>query len=115
MEESTRNPKVCFVTIGATAAFDSLLRAVLSESFIQALVEFGYTDVQVQYGADGYSLFHQYSKRDPSIISSSSNINITGFDFRKAGLGAEMGAARNGVVISHAGKIIFSCLRVAKC
>ena len=115
MEESTRNPKVCFVTIGATAAFDSLLRAVLSEGFIEALVEFGYTDLQVQYGADGYSLFSQYSKQDASVVSASPKINITGFDFRKAGLGAEMAAARNGVVISHAGNIIFNCLRVAKC
>lgn len=102
-----RSSKLCFVTIGATAAFDSLLRAVLSQSFIEALVEFGYTDLQVQYGANGYSLFHQYSKQDPSVVSSGPKINITGFDFRKAGLGAEMGAARNGVVISHAGKIIF--------
>ena len=115
MEEATRNLKICFVTIGATAAFDSLLRAVLSESFMAALVEFGYTDLQVQYGADGYSLFHQYSKQDPLIVSSSPNINLTGFDFRKAGLGAEMAAARNGVVISHAGNIIFNCLRVANC
>ena len=110
-----RFPKVCFVTIGATAAFDSLLRAVLSQSFIERLVESGYTDLQVQYGADGHSLFRQYSKQEAAAVSSSPNINITGFDFRKAGLGAEMGAARNGVVISHAGNITSKCLRAAKC
>ena len=115
MGESVGSPKVCFVTIGATAAFDPLLRAVLGQSFIETLVEFRYTDLQLQYGADGHSLFRQLSKQDASVESSSPTINITGFDFRKAGLGAEMGAARDGVVISHAGKIIFKSLRVAKC
>ena len=115
MEESLRSPKVCFVTIGATAAFDSLLKAVLSQSFIEALEGFGYTDLQVQYGADGYSLFCQYSKQDGSMVSARPKINITGFDFRKAGLGAEMGAARTGVVISHAGKLISKFHQLARC
>ena len=103
--------KTCFVTIGATAAFDSLLKAVLEPSFIEALQKAQYTDLLLQYGKEGKSVVDEALTKYGEDISSRSGLNITGFDFNKAGLGQEMRLAKGvdrhgrdeGVVISHAG------------
>ena len=100
--------KKCFVTIGATAAFDSLIRAILREDFLQALQRQGYSDLEVQYGEDVSGVFKD-QRDSASKIAFLRNINITGFAFNKKGLGQEMRAAKGGsgsnegVVISHAG------------
>ncbi|KAK4908320.1 N-acetylglucosaminyldiphosphodolichol N-acetylglucosaminyltransferase catalytic subunit alg13, partial [Elasticomyces elasticus] len=49
--------KLCFVTIGATAAFDSLIASVLSRDFLAALRAHQYTDVLIQYGIDGEAAY----------------------------------------------------------
>ena len=103
MGESERSKKVCFVTIGATAAFDSLLKAVLNPAFLKALEKFEYTDLRLQYGTNGASILSEYSEKEKFASLSNFKVNVTGFDFKKEGLGAEMKAARDGVVISHAG------------
>lgn len=100
--------RVCFVTIGATASFEALLRATLNPAFLEALEQYGYTDLRVQHGKDGRLILQEFigqrTKEDISLT-----VNISGFDFNKQGLGAEMQAAkgqigsRKGVVISHAG------------
>ena len=103
------NSKTCFVTIGATASFEGLIKDVLSEHFFQALEAQGYTDLLVQYGQDGQQLFD-------SCITAAKNtecgsvINVTGFALDKQGLQKYMLQARasqnggsEGVVISHAG------------
>ncbi len=105
--------KVCFVTIGATASFDSLIRATLSSTFLEVLKQYAYTNLCIQHGKDGRTilqeLVEQYSKKTiPHTIS------ISGFDFNMQGLGAEMRAAKGqnhsdeGVVISHAGTRLLS-------
>ncbi|KAK4945515.1 N-acetylglucosaminyldiphosphodolichol N-acetylglucosaminyltransferase catalytic subunit alg13, partial [Elasticomyces elasticus] len=49
--------KLCFVTIGATAAFDLLITSVLSRDFLAALQSHQYTDVLIQYGIDGEAAY----------------------------------------------------------
>ena len=108
---SDKPQKTCFVTIGATASFSSLIEAVLSISFCAALESHDYTDLLVQYGQDGKDLFEQYRQTVSSDRHTSLKIN--GFDLDMAGLGRYMRQAKGvgvstrgvaeGVVISHAG------------
>ena len=108
--------KLCFVTIGATASFDNLLRAVLQPSFLQTLQDAEYTDLRIQYGTEGRPIFDDFVSRNENAIKDRFKIRLTGFDFDKNGLNAEMravkgnglraperGAAVEGAVISHAG------------
>lgn len=100
--------KVCFVTIGATATFDSLVRATLNPTFLEVLDEYRYTDLCIQHGGSGQTLLQEFREQDAK-SKGLYGINISGFDFNKKGLGAEMMAAKGqdemdkGVVISHAG------------
>ncbi|KAI9882555.1 MAG: hypothetical protein M1823_005702 [Watsoniomyces obsoletus] len=99
--------KVCFVTVGATAAFQSLIDGVLTQAFIDALVEAHYTDLLIQYGHGGPSAvdtFHEQQENTRPL-----SVKIKGFAFNREGLGQEMRACKGGqgalegVVISHAG------------
>lgn len=109
VEMSGKPSKTCFVTIGATASFDRLIRAALSVDFAQALESHGYTDLLVQYGKDGDGLFDVCLRDVQS--AGTSTLNITGFDLDMDGLGQYMKQAKGqgikganeGVVISHAG------------
>ena len=108
-QQQPKPPKLCFVTIGATAAFDSLIKAALSPEFLQRLQASGYTDLLLQYGKDGSIILEEFRSRYGSRSEEEFGIKVTGFDFNKKGLGAEMRAAKGegdrleGVVISHAG------------
>jgi len=42
--------KLCFVTIGATARFDDLIKEVIQEQFLRALIAARYTHLTIQYG-----------------------------------------------------------------
>lgn len=98
--------RVCFVTIGATAAFDQLLTAVLTPDFLQALQALNYTTLSLQYGKNGAKILEE---GETSAKADSYDIEITGFDFNRKGLGQEMWCCKagegraEGVVISHAG------------
>lgn len=101
--------KVCFVTIGATASFAALICGVLSSTFFAALQAHDYTDLLVQYGADGQQLYTSAVKQvqDTGLYAA---ITVTGFPVDQAGLGPHMVLAKTGgqngiegVVISHAG------------
>lgn len=104
------NKKTCFVTVGATASFCSLIKSVLHLEFLEKLESQDYTDLLIQYGQDGEALFD-------SLITAARNsesgsvLNITGFALDKAGLKRYMTQAkgatggREGVVISHAGTL----------
>ena len=108
--ELKRPKKLCFVTIGATASFDSLIKAILSQGFLEALHALGYTDLLLQHGANGGSILEEH-RMSLENASNDHGLNINGFDFNKQGLGEEMRAAKGdsgnveGVVISHAGRI----------
>jgi UDP-N-acetylglucosamine transferase subunit ALG13 len=98
--------KNCFVTIGATASFASLIKAVLARDVCQTLKDLGYDRLLIQYGHDGQELFDtclqnlKQHERESLIIE--------GFDLDQSGLAAHMRDAKGsngkeGVVISHAG------------
>ncbi|KAL9000592.1 MAG: hypothetical protein Q9169_000885 [Polycauliona sp. 2 TL-2023] len=101
--------KVCFVTIGATAAFDELLHAVLKSQFLQTLQASGYTQLLLQHGKNGHSILKAFEDKVASGHAANYGIDISGFDFNKLGLGQEMSSVKaaadrtEGVVISHAG------------
>ena len=107
--DNRRPKKLCFVTIGATASFDSLIKAVLSQPFLEALDVANYTDLLLQHGSEGLKIldaFNDLYKENQKTIG----VQIHGFDFNRDGLSLEMRAAKGGhddaegVVISHAGR-----------
>ena len=106
--------KICFVTIGATAAFNQLLQAVLDSRFLQALSESGYTNLHLQYGKNGREILKAFELAVALGKQRRYGIEITGFDFNKQGLGQEMRTVKagdcreEGVVISHAGSFKIS-------
>lgn len=117
---SSRPRKVCFVTIGATASFSALIRATISSSFCHSLEQNNYTDLVVQYGADGDSLF-QSLLQDIDQEKQRSAVNVSGFGLDTSGLGQYMKLAKTGgddngtegLVVSHAGSgTILHALRV---
>lgn len=102
--------KLCFVTIGATASFDSLIAAALSQEFLRTLCNAGYTDLLLQHGSEGQKIFEDFIIQYRIDSPERCGLNLNGFSFNKRGLGWEMKAAKGGngaeegVVISHAGK-----------
>lgn len=107
--------KRCFVTVGATASFISLIQNVLQPTFLEALKLHNYTELRIQYGKNGKKTFDDYCWLLSDELKKSLEIEITGFDFNKTGLKEEMLAAKRiyttstmkgseGCVISHAGE-----------
>ena len=103
--------KLCFVTIGATAPFPSLLHAVLAPPFLKTLSSAGYTDLLLQHGAGGSQILESAVPASPEGLRSAHGVRIAGFDFRHDGLAEEMSATKGaakgfggeGCVVSHAG------------
>ena len=104
--------KICFVTVGATASFESLINTVLTPEFASTLEKHNYTELLVQYGEGG--LEHYEGAIKQSGVKDKTDLKISGFDLDKAGLGRYMRQAKGttgagkqtgqeGVVISHAG------------
>ena len=105
--------KLCFVTIGATAGFDALITATLNPLFLEALEKANYTDLLLQYGKEGKKVLETLNTE---ILESERRfgVRVNGFAFNKKGLISEMRAAKGqgdggaeGIVISHAGTIVF--------
>ena len=101
--------KVCFVTIGATAGFDALIRAALDPAFLAVLRDYGYTDLRLQHGKEGRTILEDFEKNHNTGLRGTHGLKISGFDFDKKGLESEMMAVKGGnqsiegAVISHAG------------
>ena len=112
MDRRERPQKVCFVTIGATAAFDSLIKATLTPDFLQTIEKNGYTDLRLQYGKDGAAIVKESGACAALLAEKTSSLNVSGFDFNKEGVTNEMKAAETGVVISHAGVSIPTLARM---
>lgn len=110
-QTSSQPTKLCFVTVGATASFEPLLRAVLDQSFLLALQQSDYTHLLVQYGKDGQAVLDSFIAQHPIGSPGRHGIEIAGFDFNQAGLVEEMRMAkedqasnqRGGMIVSHAG------------
>ena len=103
-----KSRKLCFVTIGATANFDSLVDACLTLDFLQALQNARYTHLLVQYGKEYREKF--IARKAEIWRSCGSMIDISGYDFKSSGILSDMRAAKGhyggveGAVISHAGR-----------
>ncbi|CAK3739696.1 glycosyltransferase family 1 [Lecanosticta acicola] len=113
------NQKTCFVTIGATASFSSLIQDVLSPTFFKALELNGFTELLVQYGQDGQEFFNSCMTIAKN-TESGSVLEVAGFPLDSVGLAKYMMRAKGGkdrqegVVISHAGSgTILDALRIS--
>ncbi|KAI9694748.1 MAG: N-acetylglucosaminyldiphosphodolichol N-acetylglucosaminyltransferase catalytic subunit alg13 [Bathelium mastoideum] len=106
-EGQSKPKKLCFVTIGATASFNSLIRACFHPKFLKNLAKAGYTDILLQYGKNGKSMFEELSQHQSDL--NSLGLQCQGFGLKPEGLRQEMMTAKGitgfveGVVISHAG------------
>lgn len=122
-EKSSANQKHCFVTIGATATFDALIKKVLTPAFIHALIDTKFTHLRIQYGRGNSPLYNQLLEALPTDLKN--DIHIDGFDVRQDGLEADMLLARGhitregertgpeGLVVAHAGSgTILDALRI---
>ncbi|KAI9693388.1 MAG: N-acetylglucosaminyldiphosphodolichol N-acetylglucosaminyltransferase catalytic subunit alg13 [Bogoriella megaspora] len=117
MESMSKGQKLCFITIGATASFDSLIRNCFRLEVLDALSKAGYTDLLVQYGRNGKSMYEELHQHANDLKEL--GLNCDGFDLNQEGLMAEMLAAKGeneateGIVISHAGSgTILDALRI---
>ncbi|KAJ5544726.1 hypothetical protein N7461_007030 [Penicillium sp. DV-2018c] len=98
--------KLCFVTVGATAAFRKLLERVLTSDFTKTLARHGYTHFLVQYGKDGQDLFDQFAAN----WKAHNGLTIGGFDFQPSidryllqTVEREAQNQERGLIICHAG------------
>ncbi|KAJ6083919.1 UDP-N-acetylglucosamine transferase subunit alg13 [Penicillium sp. IBT 16267x] len=107
--------KVCFVTVGATAAFPELIAAVANEQFFKTLADKKFTRLIIQFGAHGRSQFDACLAGHNPGDAFFHGIDVIGFDFQK-NLNDYMGMAMErkpygrprehqelGLMISHAG------------
>ncbi|KAF4181370.1 hypothetical protein CNMCM7927_000678 [Aspergillus lentulus] len=85
--------KVCFVTVGATASFEELVRAALDPSFVTALEKNGYSHLLVQYGKNA-AIYDNFLKQYPPERRPWRRIDIGGFSFHEHGLGGEFALAQ---------------------
>jgi beta-1,4-N-acetylglucosaminyltransferase len=99
-----------FVTVGATAAFRSLIDASISLSFLSTLSRLGYTHLTIQCGPDLAYFNEKFEAEKDSLQQPLGSLKIRTFDFNTLGLGQEMrgckgvpGTSREGVVVCHAG------------
>ena len=102
--------RYCFVTVGATAAFDALIRAVLEPTFLRSLAKHGYTNLLIQFGKDGRELFT--SLAEAAGKSGTYGLTVQGFDLTKQlretmRITSGVAGRLEGVVICHAG--LFDC------
>lgn len=112
-QPGSRPKKTCFVTVGATASFNAMIREILHQDFLAALKANNYTTLTIQYGRHGDELFRSFVKENENEVLHNYGLTLTGFDFNINGLKDEMCAAKanpstntaEGLVISHAGKL----------
>lgn len=106
--------KLCFVTIGATADFDALLHKVFEDAFLTQLEKFDYTQLLIQYGKGGRTIFDNFLQENPPKSSGRHGLDINGFDFKKEGLEKIIRLAKDnkdegreeGMILSHAGQTV---------
>ncbi|KAB5539413.1 hypothetical protein GE09DRAFT_317711 [Coniochaeta sp. 2T2.1] len=96
-------PRKCFVTTGSIASFRPLLEEILSLRFIQALIDHGFTFMEIQCGPDLEYVQNKLAKLrqvpiDITTFSLSSDIKEKMLECR-----GEQGVRHAGVIIGHAG------------
>lgn len=110
VEGATRTRKECLVSIGATAEFRELIKAVLSPEVIKTLAAHGYTKITLQTGlSDAYFRSIMPKDKNGLMAVEGSDMEILGFAMNPGGLHQEMRACQQdegkqqGMVICHAG------------
>ncbi|PGH15329.1 hypothetical protein AJ79_02495 [Helicocarpus griseus UAMH5409] len=109
--DSSKQQKVCFVTVGATAPFNALALEVLSEPFLEALQRDHYTDLLIQHGQLGEGVFQEFKKQNEAMVKEKYGLDVKGFDFNLKGLKDEILSVKadtkankaEGLIVSHAG------------
>jgi len=110
VEGAPRTRKECLVSIGATAEFRELIKAVLSPEVLKALAAHDYTKITLQTGlSDAY--FRSITPKDKNGLMAVEgfDMEILGFAMNPEGLQQEMRACQQdegkqqGMVICHAG------------
>jgi beta-1,4-N-acetylglucosaminyltransferase len=106
---STLPGRRCFVTIGATAGFRSLLEEVLSSKFLESLAAHGFTTMDVQCGPD----LKAFEGRLATLSEDERHgICVRSFGYTDdmeshlLACRGEQGVRPAGVVISHGGKLL---------
>jgi beta-1,4-N-acetylglucosaminyltransferase len=99
--------KTAFVTVGATASFDSLVEAALQPSFLRTLAQNGYTRLVIQFGKSEAAFFKNYLYNYADFSLHVEGFNFKAGDFRDA-IGQEVSAVdgkrEEGMMIAHAGE-----------
>jgi beta-1,4-N-acetylglucosaminyltransferase len=102
--------KGCFVTVGATAAFDDLVAAALSPELLSTLTQAGYTRLAIQFGKTGAPFFVSClsnAKRDFG-GEIPGDLEVEGFEFNLGDFQEVMKSIvcgpNGGLLIAHAGK-----------
>ena len=97
--------KNCLITVGATAPFPELVRAALQPEILAKFKEQGFTRITLQCG-DSEKYFHELAPKDAE------GLELQAFQFKKEGLHGDIfackeiqGLSKEGLVISHAGKL----------
>jgi hypothetical protein len=99
-----RLPKICLVTVGATAPFRQLLEAVIQLTFLEFMWTRGFTEIRVQCGKD-LAWFQDACKT----LQPFPNMTIAPFDMDEnlpimmADCRGELSVRESGVVICHCG------------
>jgi beta-1,4-N-acetylglucosaminyltransferase len=98
--------KGCFVTVGATVSFDSLVAAIVSVDFLSSLANAEYTHLVVQYGKSGASKFNSCLKQVQSKLGKELPLTVEGFDLKlgiRDHIKAVVSGPGGGLLIAHAG------------
>jgi beta-1,4-N-acetylglucosaminyltransferase len=107
LRSETRVGRICFVTIGATAGFQLLLKEVIEPKFLQTLANHNFTVLEVQCGPD-YTWFSDNVKE----LVNTFHIQIRYFDYFRdlkdhaIQCRGQIGVRPAGCVVSHAGTAI---------
>src|ERR1700760_4656005 len=112
-DQLSSQPKLCFVTVGATVSFNSLVQAVVCTPFLEALAAESYTRVRIQYGRTGKSTFDESLAKvqEENAGKVPGNLAIEGIDLvmNSDDMDAELmqilgrDGRAEGMLISHAG------------
>lgn len=103
--------KVCLVTVGATAPFNSLIQEVLSRPFLAQLKKYDYTHLIMQTGKEGTPLYYRFIETHPPDSKITNGIKIKSVEylpnmapFLRLGLSDMVTERERGMLICHAGE-----------
>ncbi|KAK8138742.1 hypothetical protein PG984_002122 [Apiospora sp. TS-2023a] len=95
--------KTCFVTVGATASFRSLIEEVVAPKFVAALAAQGYDTMIVQCGPD-FEYFESIRPSDPQVIMSGFSVESNIMEYMRECAPSDKPRKRHmGLIVTHAG------------